>query len=686
MALSQEFIWSDTGSGIIIGKINVSNSEFETGKDHYTLRLKATNSNGSDEYVYRITSANGYLPSMIIGGEANASNPWGCPFSSSWGLLKAYFSTWSNMGGNFGVSLYSHTGNDTFTSYRAIGGGVIYGGEIAYDGTITIDIEADFPLFMGVPTIATSTATYIEYRPAQDNNLSTYCTEVSTNNDLTNVNKAINYYSVVNTIPVNHVYTVRCLLKKNGSAVSGTNKAYDFRIRPNARIWFVLTNRTFGDGSANMILHINESPWLQKNAYAPDSAYTETGTLDSTYWFGNWTDYDNGDSYTGVCSTNIPIFDSDAKGNAYGSGDIGIDEALNGGDTSFSRSTIGEDLNSSDIPTVNLAVSGCGSYIYALSDTELKEIMHDYLYTTDTTLQGHISDGLWMWGNNPAEFLVDLYYIPFAISNFYDTVSANLKFGTYQIPDTSYSAIKEANGDRITLFNTTFEGIYGDWRDYTQFDYDLFLPFVSFVSLDVQKYLNKTVRCEMMFDITTHNLRYYLFADDVLTDRFDGSVGVNMPIMATDIVNKAKSDREAYRQTKNLAMNIGTGVATGIAGVMSGNAFMSANSVSNITSALSSINEIGDKYAQKASSHIEGSFSSAMNIYDINYAYLRITERGLVIPDKINSLYGYPSYYMGVASSLSGYCEISDIRLTSFTGTVEELEALKNALKEGVIL
>lgn len=660
---------------------------FQTGKDYYTCKIHGTNKNGSDTFIYHITSDDGNLPALVVGGYANASKPWGCPFFGSWGSFATYVASATNWNTNkFHWSLYSHVGSENFGSARLVGDAIIAGGSTD-EGITHITIEADFPIFVGVPERIGTNPDYVEYRPTNTPDLLTYTNEISNQNNIAHIDQAVNFLNVANTIPTNEVWSVRCMLKKNGSVVSGTNKAYDFRIQPEARIWFVLNNRLNGDASANMILHINQSPWLQKNAYAPDNTYTETSTLDDTYWFGNWQDYDTGDAYTGVCSTNIPIFDSDEKGDAYGRGEIGIDEALNGGDTSFSRSTIGDDLSESDIPTVNLAVSGCGSYIYALSASDLKEIMHDYLYTTDASLQNNIQDGLWLWGNNPADFIIDLYYIPFDITDFYDTVSANLKFGTYQIPDTSYDAIKEANGDRVTLFNTSFEGIYGDWRDFTQFDYDLYLPFVGFVPLDVQKYLNKTVKCEMMFDITTHNLRYYIFADGIITDRIDGSVGINMPIMATDVVNKAKADRQAKLNAVKTGVNTAGSIAGSIGKIATGKV------LSGVTEGATSIAngvidgiKVYDQLASKPTESIEGAFSSSMNIYDITYAYLRITERALVMPANLNALYGYPSYYMGKASALSGYCEINDIRLVGFTGTKEEAEALKSDLRQGVIL
>ena len=672
---------AENGGNVVT--VNFIKNTFEFNKPSYHCRMDIIDHEGTLSLEFTVRPQTG--AHMVCGAFNNnyyyAKYNWSDYF---------YLFNGFNIGtGSWNVDNVTYTRSGTTTTNYSIlsGSSIGIAGNAVYlpPNDVTITIDADFPIFAMDSTTSEdgSGGSYVRFA---NTNFTTYESEIKVENT-DHINLAVNYKNVINEIPSDKVWTIRCMLKKNGSVVSGTNKAYDFRIQPEARIWLVYTDRISGDDSPNFILHLNKSPWLQKNSYAPDNTYAETSSLDTDYWWGNWQDYETGDSYTGVASTNIPIFDSDEKGEAYGRGEIGTDEAINGGDTSFSRSTIGDDLSASDIPTVNLAVSGCGSYIYALSSSDLKDVMSNFVYTTDATLQNHIQDGLWLWGNNPADFIIDLYYIPFAITNFYDTITANLKFGTYQIPDTSYSAVKEANGDRITLFNTSFEGIYGDWRDFTQFDYELFLPFKGFVTLDVYKILNRTVRCEMMFDITTHNIRYYLFADDVIIERYDASVGVNMPIMASDMVNKAKAEHEATLGAVKSGANAVGGVVKDGAKLLAGDVVGGITGlIQTGTNAVIDGIKTYDTFASHETQSVQGSFSSSMNIYDITYAYIKITERGLIIPDKLHTLYNYPSYYMGKASALSGYCEISDIRLNGFTGTKDEAIALKNDLKEGVIL
>lgn len=675
MALNYNFLTYHANNKTMIGNLSIIGSEFETGKHEYTFKVSGRNSNGSDTFIYKIISNNGNMPSLIIGGDANRNRPWGCPFFGSWGSIDTHVAAVSNMptglSGNFNWSLFSHVGDDTFTSTRLIGSGLINGGQIT-EGADYIEIEADFPIFIGTPERAGTDANYIQYIPTQDANLLTYTTEIS-NNDLTNVDKAVNYINIVNSIPTDQTYFINSTLKVNGHVTN--NKGYCFQILPDAKICLYQDDSATGDTSPNLHLMISRYPCLVKRFTEDDSHYTETSSPELDYWHsGYWRDLDTGVNYTGICSTNIPIFRGQQNAQKYLDGELSESDALNGGSFANKDSTIGGELTESDIPTVNLASSGVGCYIYALSEAEIKNLMANYLYVTDPTLTEQIQNGLWYWGNNPIDFMIDCYYVPFSITPFYDTVVANMKFGTYQFINSAFNAVKESNGNRLTLFNTTFEGVYGDWRDYTQFKYDLYLPFVGFFSLDTYKYLNHTVKCEMMFDLSTHNVRYYLFVDGIITDRVDGSVGVNIPLMSSDMVNKAKNDREAIRGYVDSSLGAVNSVASIKPSI--------AGAVGNVINATRSLEDLYNKATQS----VEGSFSSSMNIYDISYSYLRITEDQMIIPDKVHQLYNYPSYYMGAASALSGYCEISDVRFKNFTGTIDEQTTLLNELTEGVIL
>lgn len=674
----QDIVYLTKDDNVCRITVTINESEFtETNVGHISATASWTGGRrgtGSASFSETITNPSGDIPALVFDINYNAtgwSSPWaywGCGFNQA--------------GANQTESDKSYTNWDSTTialstppfliSPNWAGMSPWNLGATNQDIHCEINITADFPIFVGAYNTSDSPGFgYGLIRDQSDVTAETYANECQSG-DYTNIGQAANFVTGVNLIPTNQVWTIRCHLKKNGVVQATTEKAVDFKIKPDARIWAVWDNRVTGDGSANFIVHISDSPWYQKNAYAPETAYVETSVLDSEYWFGDpWQDLNTGDSYVPWCSTNIPYFMTDAEGDAYGRGDIGIDQAVNGGSTSFSNSTIGEDLSSTDIPVIDLGVSGVGCNAYALSKADMNNLMNNYLYTTNQTIIQDIKDGIWYWGNNPIDFFIDCYYIPFSITDFYTTVNTPMKFGSYTFTGSSFSGITETDGSRLDLFTASFEGVYHDWRDYTQFEYDLYLPFVGFTKLDPQKYIDRLVKCEMSFDLTTHNVRYYLYADGVVTDRIDGSVGVNIPLMATDMVNKAKNDRQAIQGGVTGALSTADNLARG-------------NVVGAIGSIINGMSSL-EKLQNKATESVEGGFSSAMNIYDIRYAYLKITEHQVLIPNETNLLYNYPSYYMGSISSLSGYCELVNARFSS-TATQPEIEEIESLLRNGVIL
>lgn len=663
---------AENGSNIV--SINFVTNEFEFNRSEYNCTMTIIDYTGTTVLTYTLhpKSTNQIVCGAFVNKYYYAKIP---GYDTIY--LHDGFSIDSSSWNDLAVSVVrsgSGTAPYTILQTNSIG---IAGTIVSETNSVQITIDADFPIFaMGSSTSSDGYGgTYVRFA---NTDFTTYETELVGGDD-THANLAINYYDIANSIPNNKVWSIKNYFKANG--VIAHTKGYDFRILPTAKIAMYVTDQVEGDASPNAHIVISEYPCMVKAYNAPDSAYAISTSIDADYWWGEWQDPQVGVTYIGYGSTNIPIFTSQEDAQRYFNGELTIADAINGGDTTIRTSTIGNELTSSDIPTISLSASGVGVNVYALSEAQIKDIMSNYLYTTDPNTQTTIGDALWLWGNNPIDFMVDCYYIPFNITSFYTTINANLKFGTYQFTGTSFPAVKETNGNRLTLFTTTFEGVYGDWRDFTQFNYDLYLPFYGFYSLDVYKYLNHTVKCEMMFDLTTHNLRYYLYCDGIITDRIDASVGISIPIMATDMVNKAKHDRDIRYGVLNDAISAGASIGMGVTSADFGG--LATGIVSGVGHIINGVKQYQELNTQ-ASQSVVGGFSSAMNTYDIMYAYLRITERQAVIPANVNNIYNYPSYYMGALSNLHGYCEIEDVQLLS-NATEEEQEEIKGLLKGGVI-
>lgn len=676
--------------------------EFVPGKNFYSIKYTINFNDKECFFKYRLTPS-ASLPCARFGASVISIASAPCVFllvtapelraSMNFGIgaddmnyCGVASSELIDSGGDLNVVIDDWTGHITQ-------GGQQYG--TVAECNLRITIDADFPIFATTWEQGTLGPFEVgeKYLCTSINDDETILSEIHSNN-YEHISDAVNYTSVADTIPQNKIYFINNRLKKNGIIIE--TKRNEFQIAPGARIWLVAPQHSSTGQSYNMSLYMQGTGITFKHR-TPGNPWTVEHLLTPTlskYYYGEWTDYNNGDFYNTINNTNIPIFADSETGDKYGDGLIPEDFALNAGELEKRRATTGDDLESTDIPNITVGASGIGCNVWALDRGNINTIM-SILFDDDQSIIDDIQKGIWLWGNNPADFIISCYFVPFSITNFYDTTTERLYLGFYDT-NHDYARVKEtkSSGQRITLVNTTIDSVYGDWRDYTNFKYEIYLPYVGFYPLDVMSYLNKTLTVEMAFDIMTHNIRYYLFANGKIVDRVDGSVGYDIPLMATDQVNKAKSDLAGITNVVkggigmvSGGMTMGQGYST--AGTLPGgggadDTLIAQGRAGVIGGAFDAIKGIG-QMMQYPKQEIIGNISSSMNIYDINYCYLKITEKDTLKPDQLNTLYNYPSYFMGNVSELSGYTEIVDIRF-SCTGTENEINEIFSLLRNGVIL
>lgn len=550
---------------------------------------------------------------------------------------------------------------------------------------LRVTIDADFPIFLGELALYTGFIVgkvgdaYYNTEIAQDNANIVNCVS----GDASAMEDARNYASIENTIPRDKIYFIRNVLKKNGSVVE--SKHYRFKVPPNGKLWLLAEEHEPSGQTYNMTLRasgLGLPPTFLWQVGGSGSSWTLAHLLTPTlsnYYYGEWTDYGNGDWYkVANLNTNIPIFTSEEEGEMYEDGRLGEDAAINSGELGYDgKISTGDALDSSDIPSPVIAGSGAGVNVWLLDKGNLNAIFAD-LYSDTQSIIDDIKKGTWQWGNNPIDFIVSIYYVPFDVSNFYDTRTERVYLGQYDTQH-DYTQCKEtkSSGQRMVLVNTTIDPVYGDWRDLDFFKYDLFLPYVGFVPLDPQIYVGHELKVELAFDVMTHNIRYYLFSDGTVIDRIDGSVGYAIPITGTDMVNKASQNLSGAMNAINSGMNIGQGASQ-----MSKGSLVAG--FSNVTEGvLGTIGAMKDMM-QYPKQIIKGDISASMNIFDINYVYLKITEKQSIYPKEIRQVYNNPSYVCCNLSELSGYCELADVQLVS-SCTEREYNEIIQLLKEGVI-
>lgn len=479
----------------------------------------------------------------------------------------------------------------------------------------------------------------------------------------------VNVSSADNEINTTKQYYITNQLKKNGVVESFKN--FNFALSPDAKIYLTASIHESAGAGSNMRLTITDMPFKYIDIAESMTTWAIANALTDkmqNYFYGEWTDFGTGDIYTVMLNTNIPIFaPEDAE--KYERDEIGIDGSIGGGGV-YNTSTIGDGLTSTDIETSSFDSSAGGSQIYFLSESQMRAVQN-YLFDPDQTYIDSLLSGLALWGNNPISAVISAYFLPFSASLFYDIFLGGVKFGSHVATQIGAVTCASSGGKKVQIFSTSFERKYNDYRDFLYMEYEIYLPFVGkFVKLDPSKYLGKIVSCEMLFDAYTREIRYFLYANGIITDRIDTTVGTELALISTDNVNKAKADVNASLGTVSNAFSIASGLATGNVGAV----------VGGITGAISNSLTSMSKPAES----VTGGYSSALNSYDIRYPYLRITESMSLKPTNLNAQFNYPSYYIGVASNLRGYCELADIRLNS-TATENEYNEIMSLLSKGVI-
>lgn len=374
----------------------------------------------------------------------------------------------------------------------------------------------------------------------------------------------------------------------------------------------------------------------------------------------------------GLLDTNIPIFGDDYLDYLNG--------ILSASDSKKPRRQLNKNLTgiitSATLNNMHTVYCNDMTHIYVMSKSDLQGLA-TILFSDG--VKESLELGSWLWGNNPIDMVINCAYVPFNVTPFCNIGTQPLKFGAWtyngELPEVTKISYEyaESIGKEYTLINEKIIGTYGDYRDYTNFSYELILPYVGCISLPVETIVDKLLTVTCTYDVSSLTMRYYIKSNNVLFNIIDVSVGMSVPLLGTDYINKSK----AVINSIDNVIQSGKGVVTDV---------VKKDVVSGVHDVMNIAKSVNDAIS-KPSASVFGSFSSSLNIFDTLQSYLIITERETLKPDLLNTMYNKPSYYMGKLGKCSGFTQVSDIQLVGCdTATDSEKDTIKNLLKGGVIL
>lgn len=383
----------------------------------------------------------------------------------------------------------------------------------------------------------------------------------------------------------------------------------------------------------------------------------------------------NGRYYYSACNTNIPLAGSADDAFRYLEHEINDDEMYiqqkehpnKSGDSIYSQT---DDLNECSVRAIL-------SRLYTMSYSNLV-ILSNVIFNNDATEMDSLLKGLEMYGNNPIACIADLYYTPIALSDFIDVTGTNsVKFGSY-LAEPSGLSVNQVNFNKgiKQLCSTFIHGQFGDWRDQELVTYQLYLPFCGMMQLDSSVFVNHTLTVKVTYDLRSHNMKYYIFADAKLYTTKECSLGVNFVIMGNDTSGKAIQNLNNLTGLARSVAQVGLSVASPVnaVGLATGAGDLATSAVSSIVS-----------MTKEAPTQMTGNSSPASACNDIMYPFLLIKTQKHTYPAKLNQVYGMPCNVVNKIGNSKGFTVVESPELVG-NMLAEEKEAITALLAKGVYL
>lgn len=409
--------------------------------------------------------------------------------------------------------------------------------------------------------------------------------------------------------------------------------------------------------------------------------------------------------------TNCLIFDNKADSDDYNDTGEGEEKASNFGEISDDnppRNPTGESDSATTFGQVYTRAFFSQQYICSAS--AIQEISNGLFDTTQGGISGIFDDikkGLEMYGEGGGVInaVQSCMFYPFDLNAvFTNSISQNyIYFGGYKfdLQNSTVNKILYPNGF-IDFGSIKIERTFNSYRDYSPYQrLYVYLPYLAWYELDINKYLGKTVNVKYFIDTRTGLCMAVLSANSVMCDYMTGQIGVAMPLTLTDFSAYASAQirtllgggsnvigsgggmgsklTEGYKNfTGGLVEGgaVGLGVGLGVAGVGVASAFQGAKTLYGLTQ--NNINNFNKTIGS-------GSTSMLNQYLPQEVCFMFEIQDADITPNEL-SLQGYPSNASGTIGSFSGYLEVDTVNLVCADATANEKAQIVSMLKSGVYI
>ena len=332
---------------------------------------------------------------------------------------------------------------------------------------------------------------------------------------------------------------------------------------------------------------------------------------------------------------------------------------------------------------------------YVVPIAVMYEIANTFYDTTTAGLWDDIKKGLQMYGDSPIECIENLSYYPCSLSSVFPGANQGyIYFGGYQMNLSQGQVYKIANPDGdIDVGSTFFHRPRNNWMDFEPYC-KLFvnIPYCGEYQLDLSEYYNKTLAVKYFIDTRTGSCCCVLTANGVMVDKFNGQMGVQMPIKLTDFSAYANAQiqtllgmgGQAAQNTGNIAQAANAGVAGGAGAAAVAGAGALAAGMGGVIGAKTVYGLAQNNINRFAKT--KGGSTSMLNMYMPQKVTFTFEMNIPDIPSNFYALNGYPSNASGYVGNFSGYLRCDTVKLNMPGATDLEYEKARGLLLSGVYL
>lgn len=386
-------------------------------------------------------------------------------------------------------------------------------------------------------------------------------------------------------------------------------------------------------------------------------------------------------------TTNIPIFTDEEQAEDYLNGVESIENAVN---YSYLSDSLGDTVENTTGQKEELTVLGVNnsrgvfSVDYCMARSGLASLGGDFF---STNYLEDMKKGLELYGNNPMNAVMGCIYFPFDVSQIYSTVGVNfVSFGSYSHPVEGYGISKILfNTGAKSLGSTYIKPTYRNFLDYTATEIYCFLPYVGWVNLDVNKYMDTTLEIKYSVDLHSGECCAMLLSNGRLMDSYDGQIGIKQAITAEDLSSYFQAQIGGIKQAMGaVAGGAVTGAMTGAKGGAYGAvAGAVVGGTAGTIGAGVTLYGLSKMHPQMFSS---GGYSGSLGCNLPQYPIIVFCYHDTEEPANLINTYGKPSNKSGRLSDFSGFLSVNSVNLNCGTATNEEKDEILQYLNSGIII